>query len=177
MFFKKKKIDDIISMGVDTGDNLDRLKAGPSTILHAISHKSKNTHLPRDDIISEMKNTEEGAPEEKKIILGWQLNTRELLIELPKHKFKAWSSEIDQLLQNSTVDEKTLLRILGRLENVATILSPLGHFLNNIRHLQLKASKTKHNVRLNSRVRKDLKLAKRFFKKSNRRSRYESTIF
>lgn len=160
-------IDDIISMGVDVGDNVEKLKAAPSTILHAICHKSDETFLPRDDIISEMKNKEEGAPEERKIVLGWMLNTRELLIELPKHKYKAWSSEIDTLLKSSTVSEETLLRILGRLENVATILAPLGHFLNNIRHLQMQASKSKHNVRLNSRVKKDLKLAKKFLKKAN----------
>lgn len=155
-------IDDIVSVGLDTPENVVKLKAAPCTVLHSVCHKSDNTHIPRVDILSEMKNKEEGAPEEIKTVLGWDLDTRRLLIKLPPHKAKAWSSELNKVASHSSVDEETLLRILGRLENIATVMTPLGHFLNNIGHLQIKASRSKHNVRINSRVRKDLRLAIKF---------------
>jgi hypothetical protein len=39
-----------------------------------------------------------------------------------------------------------------------------GHFLNNIRALQIKASKTKHNVKLTTRAKEDLILSRSFLK-------------
>jgi len=45
----------------------------------------------------------EGAAEERKICLGWMLDTRRLLVSLPDHKTKGWISQIDSILkkQNS----------------------------------------------------------------------------
>ena len=61
-------IDNLISIGVDIGDNLQRLIAAPCTVMHAIAHKvSGPVHLPRNDIIADDKNDAEGAPEESKI--------------------------------------------------------------------------------------------------------------
>ena len=62
---------------------------------------------------------------------------------------------------------KELASILGRLENVAQVLTTLGHFLSNIRHIQIIAAQRKHNVKLNVRTRKDLELAKTFIGKAN----------
>ena len=70
----------------------------------------------------------EGAAEEKKICLGWLLDTRRLLVSLPDHKTIAWTAQIDTILNQQTVSEKELSSILGRLENVAQVLVTLGHF-------------------------------------------------
>ena len=51
------------------------------------------------------------------------------------------------------------------MENIAQIMNPLGHFLSNIRHLQIIAEKKGHNIRINSSVRDDLLLAKAFLDK------------
>jgi hypothetical protein len=156
-------VDDIISCAVDDGDNLLRLKAAACTVIHAISHQaSSDTHLPRQDIIADDKNEAEGAPEEVKICLGWQLDTRRLLVRLPYHKYKAWDSQILALRDRRTASDKDLRSILGRLENVAGINCMLGHFLNNIRSLQLKADRSGHNVKVTDQARKDLSLAQKF---------------
>ena len=162
-------IDDIISVCVDIGNNLKRLKAAPCTIIHAVSRKdSTSPIIPRDDMICDDKNKAEGAPEERKICLGWLLDTRRLLVSLPSHKAKAWKSQIEDLLARKSVDEETLVSILGRLENIATIIPMMGHFLNNIRHLSLICEKKGHNVCLNKRVKEDLILGQKFIDKAYR---------
>ena len=54
---------------------------------------------------------------------------------------------------------------MGRLENIAQIMISLGHFLGNIRHMQILAEKKGHNIRLNTQTKDDLELAKHFIKK------------
>ena len=70
---------------------------------------------------------------------GWVIDTRRWLVLLPSHKFLAWDKEITDVLKAKTINNDRLLSLLGRLENVAVVVTPLGHFLNNIRSLQLKA--------------------------------------
>ena len=88
--------------------------------------------IPRVDIIVIDKMKAEGAAKERKICLGWMLDTRRLLVSLPDHKTLGWISQIDSLLKNETVGEKKLSSMLGRLENIAQVQTILGHFLNNI---------------------------------------------
>jgi hypothetical protein len=156
-------VDDIISCVVDMGDNLLRLQAAACTVIHAVAHQAaSDTFLPRQDIIADDKNEAEGAPEEIKICLGWQLDTRRLLVKLPFHKYKAWDSQITALSTRKTASDKDLRSILGRLENVASINCMLGHFLNNIRSLQIRADRSGHNVTITAQVRSDLALARKF---------------
>ena len=70
-------------------------------------------------------------------------------------------------MEQKTVSKKDLASILGRLENVAQMLTVLGHFLSNIRHMEMTAARKGHNVRMNRRVKEDLTLAKSFLKKAN----------
>ena len=49
----------------------------------------------------------EGAAEEIKIVLGWILDTKRLLVSLPEHKYIAWTSQIDELLNQKTVSNKS----------------------------------------------------------------------
>jgi hypothetical protein len=160
-------VDDIISITVDSQDNLARLMAAPCTVIHAVAHSATDTHLKRQNLISDEKNEAEGAPEEIKICLGWQINTRALLVSLPSHKYLAWNSQIEDVIQAKTVKYKTLESILGRLENVAIILKMLGHFLNNIRSIQIKASKSKHNQKLTKNAIEELKLSQSFLKRAH----------
>ena len=163
-------IDDIISVSVDTEDNLDRIIAAPCTIMHAVAHKAKNdeSFIPRQNIISEDRNEAEGAPEEIKITLGWELDSRSLLIKLPAHKFKAWSSQVESFISRKAVSGKDLSSVLGRLENVAIMIPSFGHFLNNIGQLEIKAAATKKNQVINKRSKDDFKLALRFLERARK---------
>ena len=57
-------------------------------VLHLFGRPRNPTDaLPRDDLLSLEKFLAETTPSELKIILGWLLDTRRLLISLPKQKF------------------------------------------------------------------------------------------
>ena len=160
-------IDDIISCAVDCNNNLKRLEVAPSTVLEAVAHNAEGeTFIQRQHFISEDKNEAEGAAEEVKICLGWSINTRQLTVSLPEHKYVAWHREISIILESHTVSNKALQSVLGRLETVATVLTPLGHFLNNIRSLQMKAEAKKHTVTIPKGVTRDLQLAQKFLHKA-----------
>ena len=160
-------IDDIISVGVHKNDNLQRLMAGPCTVMHAMAHAALGpTNLPHQDLIAEDKNDAEGAPEEVKVVLGWEIDTRRLVIQLPAHKFHAWMSQLTSLIDRKSANSKDLQTMLGRLENVALIIPMFGHFLNNIRATEIKATLTGKNQRINKRTKEDLILAKAFLIKA-----------
>ena len=160
-------VDDIISVAPDINDNLSRLKAASCTVLHAFAHNasaSSSSSIKRDNLIADDKNEAEGAPEENKVVLGWNLDTRRLLVQLPTHKWKAWRSQITIALNSKTIDRKTLESIVGRLENVAIIIKMMGHFLNNIRYLLIQLQKAGKNIRkrITKRARDDLLLSLSF---------------
>ena len=108
-------VDDIITVSVDSRKNLRRITRAPITIIHAIADISLANHttVRRNDIVAEDKMEAEGAAKEEKICLGWLLNTRTLSVKLPKHKAIAWTSQIKDTLQNTTVSNKNLQSILG----------------------------------------------------------------
>ena len=135
--------------------------------MHAVADGStmNGTNIKRKGLVAEDKMEAEGAAEEEEICLGWLLNTRELLVRLPTHKAIAWTSQIDNTLNNSSVSNKEVQSILGRLENIAQIMISLGHFLGNIRHMKILAERKGHNIRLNTQTKDDQKLAKHFIKK------------
>ena len=72
-----------------------------------------------------------------------------------------------QIHTSKSVSNATLLSVLGRLENVAMVVQPLGHFLNNIRSLQMKAEKSVHNIPIPPQVKQDINLARKFLTKAH----------
>ena len=122
-------IDDIITAAVDNVNNLDRIEVAHCTVIREIAHNVKGkTYVPCQNIILDEKNEVEGAPEEKKICLGWLLNTRQLLISLPTHTYNAWDDQIASIIKQKSIKYEDLESILGRLENFAIILVMLDHF-------------------------------------------------
>ena len=161
-------VDDVITVGADIDDTLEKITKAPITVLDAIADDAiLDCDILRDDLLSDDKTRVEGAPEEIKICLGWTLNTRSLLVSLPDHKKIGWSQQIEVLLTHNTANGKELSSILGRLENIAQIVTMFGHFLSNIRALEILANAKGHNVRLNQRARDDLRLAQCFIKRAN----------
>ena len=160
-------VDDIITIAVDMKNNLDRITKAPVTIMHAVADNTTvaGSTVERKNIVAEDKMIAEGAAEEIKICLGWLLDTRRLKVQLPLHKVVAWKHQINTLLKNATVSNKELQSILGRLENVAQVMTMLGHFLSNIRHMQILAEKKDHNIKLSRKSKQDLELAKVFIDK------------
>ena len=160
-------VDDIITVGVDIDNNLAKIVAAPCTIMHAVAHKANgDTFIPRQDLIADDKNEAEGGPEETKVILGWELDSRRLLVKLPSHKFIAWSSQVRSFLDRKTANSKDLRSVLGRMENVAIMIPMFGHFLNNIRQLEIKATNTNKNQIITKRAKEDFNLALKFLERA-----------
>ena len=72
-------VDDIITVGLDMDDTLEKVTKAPITVMEAIADDAIfECDIVRDDLLSDDKTRIEGAPEEIKICLGWTLNTRSL---------------------------------------------------------------------------------------------------
>ena len=80
------------------------------------------------------------------MVLGWLLDLRRLKVKLPSHKVKAWSNQIDKIISRKSIGVKEIESVLGRLENIATIMKMFGNFLNNMRNLQIKANRRKNII-------------------------------
>ena len=124
-----------------------------------------NEPLPRSTLLNETKLKAEGALEETKIVLGWMLDTRRLLISLPTHKYIAWTGQISNMIKTKRTTSKELETVLGRLSNASSILPMARHFLPRLRFLQMKMGKYKV-YSLNMTLLADLKICLRNLEKA-----------
>ena len=85
-------IDDTAAIGHDIPGNTSPLESAIPLALHILVRPlSASEPIPRHPIISISKLIAEGALEETKSLLGWNYDTRRLLLSLPKHKIFAYS--------------------------------------------------------------------------------------
>ena len=64
----------------------------------------------------------EAGAEEIKIILGWILNFRTLIIALPDNKYVAWKVAILEILEAGNTSFKKIEQIIGRLVHLGIVL-------------------------------------------------------
>ena len=127
-------IDDLISLGLDSPRNRQRLRHAISIILTTIFRSlDPNDPLPRQDIISEAKAFAEGALEEAKVILGWLIDFHQFKICLPSDKAQNWLFDISNAIKDKKVSRQILESIIGCL-NHASFVIPFGrYFLSRLR--------------------------------------------
>jgi len=77
--------------------------------------------------------------EEIKTIQGWEINSRMLTLSLPESKHVAWTRDVCHVLQQSSVQAKTLEVLIRCLNHIVFIIPMMHHFLNHLSHLQWKA--------------------------------------
>ena len=99
--------------------------------------------------------------EEMKTDLGWEFDTRRLLVALSEDKYKAWSTKLNTILTNGYTNHDELDTIIGQLTHVTVILPCLLHFLSRLRFLKYAASR-RRSVLLHQKHRDDIHLALRF---------------
>ena len=109
----------------------------------------------------------EGALEEVKVVLGWKLHSRNFLISLPDHKFKAWTGQIKDIIASKKVTAKTLETVLGRLTNAVSILPMARHFLPRLRFRHTTMKKYKRYT-LNKTLLAHLKLCLKALEKTHK---------
>lgn len=100
-------IDDDVT--VCTEDNADRARGGTLLAMHVFRRPNEEVEpIKRLKLPSLVKLKGEGRLEERKMILGWIIDTRRLLIILPDHKYKAWDNSIVQILDSGESTYKDL---------------------------------------------------------------------
>jgi hypothetical protein len=99
----------------------------------------------------------EAGLEEQKTILGWLLDTRRLLVQLPKNKFTAWTNLIKMVIQRGTTTAKEVESIIGRLGHLGMAIPFVHHFLSRLRDLQVQA-KSRQSIPITNNCRRDLEL-------------------
>ena len=89
-------IDNFIVKSPDISNNCNQTNAAINLMIRLISRpQDPNDPILRKDIISRKKFIAEGKLEEEKLVLGWKINTRSLIIFLPRDKYLKWGEDID----------------------------------------------------------------------------------
>lgn len=78
----------------------------------------------------------EGAMEELKIVLGWLLDTRRLMMSLPEEKHTSWVRDIEEAIEKKGLRMGALVSMAGRLNHSACIVPTLFHFLHRVRAVE-----------------------------------------
>jgi hypothetical protein len=129
-------IDDGIAIVPDLGKNSIR---AIQALLLAVHILFRPTDLKgpvlRDDCLSLGKLLEEGFLTETPVILGWQINTRALTIQLPDKKFKCWSQELSETILTKMISFKDLEKLIGQLNHAASACPIMRYFLNHLRRM------------------------------------------
>jgi len=120
--------------------------------------------LTCNDLMSLTKFLAEVAPAEIKMVLGWILDTRHLLISLPPNKHRAWTNSIETILAKDWVSHQELEELIGRLNHAAFIIPMARHFLGRLCSAQYAAAHGR--ICLNGNQQLDLDLWKRFLTKA-----------
>jgi len=161
-------LDDDVTVAIDSNANTKRARAGVLLAMHIVGRPNESTPepIPRFELPSVSKLAAEGRLEERKIVLGWLLDTRRLLIILPDHKYIAWKESILVMLADKVTSHKALETLVGRLTHLSIIMQPILHFLSRLRYLETRST-NRRKITIPEPVIEDLKLALQFLNKAN----------
>jgi hypothetical protein len=123
--------------------------------------------FPRDDILAVPKFLAEAKPSEKKVILGWIVDTRKLSVALPQDKFKAWTGSVDDILHRhkSSIPAKDLETLMGRLNHASYVIPYARHFTGRL-YKACKRARRSGSARLTRMQLEDLELWRKFLQKA-----------
>jgi hypothetical protein len=88
----------------------------------------------------------EAGLEEQKTVLGWLIDTRRLLVKLPKNKFVAWTNIIKEGMRNGAMTAKDLESIIGQLVHLGMAIPFVYHFLSRLRDYKLELRRNEHSI-------------------------------
>jgi hypothetical protein len=129
-------IDDVITVVLDIGDWVAKAaNAAPLAIDSLFRPLDLKDPLPRNDPVSIRKLKGEGTPSERKIVLGWVVDSRKFRIYLPEDKGRAWMEELDEMLGMETIGTEVLERTIGRLNHAGYVIPQGRFFLNRLRQM------------------------------------------
>ena len=171
-------IDDIISACVHRGDNAIRTTKAILLALFTMARPSSISPplILHKYLLSIIKMIAEGQQTETKIVLGWLINTRSFLVQLPQDKYIAYTKQIQEVIRLRKSSNDNLESIIGRLGRVAYAVPHARFFLNRLRHLQMKTTKQK-SVSIPQSVIDDLLLFIKYIKQCSIGTSINNLIF
>jgi hypothetical protein len=161
-------IDDLVRVFLDTETNrATQPHAVPLAIFVANRpHAGDEEPIPRRENLSGPKLEAEGTPAEIQIVLGWELNTRLLLVILPFDKFIAWTSDITDAIRKRTITLGELHSMVGRLNHAAYVIPLSRHFLGRLRQRLHFIRNNRQQITLSTHELEDLLLWTHFLSKA-----------
>jgi hypothetical protein len=129
-------IDDLINVCIDEPNILERSGVGVPLAVHVTSRPYEGDKEPvkRRPNLSPAKVEAEGTHAEVQIVLGWEIDGRELTLRLPKDKYLAWTIDTVRAMKEKVLPIKELESLIGRLVHASFVLPLSRHFLNRLRH-------------------------------------------
>ena len=162
-------IDDLITLTVDVEgmDNIVRCDRAPllafDTCLRPLH---ENEPIPCETMEARNKLESEALLEELKVIMGWLIDFRRLLIRLPENKFVAWSEAIRKMIKDEALMAKETEANIGRLVHLGLAIPFVHHFMSRLRDLHITA-KRRRSIKINYECLKDLEMFLGFLKIAN----------
>jgi hypothetical protein len=128
---------------------------------------NRRESFPRDDILAIPKNLAQAKPSERKVILGWIVNTRKLLVALPQDKFKMWTKSVEDILRRhkSPIPAKELETLMGRLSHASYVIPYARHFTGRL-YKACERERQNGSARLTRMQLEDLELWRKFLRKA-----------
>ena len=116
-------INDITTVTIEKEDCIKRANAAVLLAMDVIGRrKDDRDPIKRNNLVSLNKLVAEGTLEETKILLGWKLDTRSLMISLPDEKYIAWSRSIYEIIDKGRTNHDEIESLVGRLGHVSLII-------------------------------------------------------
>ncbi len=141
-------IDDLIVIILGDPGNISRGNAAAALALKLVSRPAyAQEPILRGHQASFSKLLAEGRLEEVKTFLGWTLDTRRLLLSLPKDKYKEWSADIVQMISGKSSSGDKIRKLVGRLNHVGFVIPAARHFLGRIRNFEETSYPTTKTIR------------------------------
>jgi hypothetical protein len=72
----------------------------------------------------------EALLKEQKVILGWLIDFRQLLISLPENKFVAWLEAIRKMIKDEASTAKEIEANIGRLVHLGLAIPFVHYFMS-----------------------------------------------
>ena len=142
-------IDDIFQAGALVNDNEERLRHSVPLILETMFRPlHPDDEVPRNPIISMKKQKAEGALAERKVILGWLIDTRRFRVYLTPEKHADWVQDIDSAVKRRSCSKEILNRMIGRFNHTSVIIHIGRYFLTRLRHRLLRNDQQHKNYRI-----------------------------
>jgi hypothetical protein len=140
-------IDDLIRIFLDTIENRRLQPHAVPLAVHVANRPNAGPDepIPHRENLSGAKLEAEGTPAEVQIVLGWEIDTRRLMIRLTFDKFVAWSADLTDVILAGRATIGALQTLVGCLNHAAYVILLSRHFLGRLRQrLHINQSARQH---------------------------------